>query len=287
MSDIEYFKPMKRYQHDIEYFKPSSPATLPSYNPADTTRGSPAQAIQHRHDSLGRCSFEIMEDIKERRRIRYNKLDPDPTPEEEFRFVLEGNERIRLKELEELEELANSQNRELYMSLTNNNTQSRVELVLPPFEKNKDYQDAYNDMILTIGIPTVKTEFRKPTQTNTGFLPSFMLSIFCQSNTKKYEKLIEILKEILHDEWNKIYKYTKIFLENSDEICKFKGEGLTLDPSKLLEYVNKIPRGPPSVKGGHSRRRRTGRRVVARRYSIKRTNSTNKRQNKRKYKNKK
>jgi hypothetical protein len=60
----------------------------------------------------------------------------------------------------------------------------------------------------------------------------------------------------------------------------------TLDPPNLLEYFKKNP-----VKGGgHStrrRRRRTRRRVVARRYSIKRTNSTNKRQNKRKYKNKK
>ena len=62
---------------------------------------------------------------------------------------------------------------------------------------------------------------------------------------------------------------------------------LALAPPNLLEYVKINPVGPPLVKGGHSRRRRTGRRVVARRYSIKRTNSTNKRQNKRKYKNKK
>jgi hypothetical protein len=66
---------------------------------------------------------------------------------------------------------------------------------------------------------------------------------------------------------------------------------LALAPPNLLEYVKNNPIGPPLVKGGgHStrrRRRRTRRRVVARRYSIKRTNSTNKRQNKRKYKNKK
>ena len=66
-----------------------------------------------------------------------------------------------------------------------------------------------------------------------------------------------------------------------------------LAPPNLLEYVKKNPIGPQSMVlglGGHStrrRRRRTRRRVVARRYSIKRTNSTNKRQNKRKYKNKK
>lgn len=64
-----------------------------------------------------------------------------------------------------------------------------------------------------------------------------------------------------------------------------------LAPPNLLELFKKNPIGPQSmVLGGHStrrRRRRTRRRVVARRYSIKRTNSTNKRQNKRKYKNKK
>ena len=64
-----------------------------------------------------------------------------------------------------------------------------------------------------------------------------------------------------------------------------------LAPPNLLKYFKKKPVGPQSiVLGGHStrrRRRRTRRRVVARRYSIKRTNSTNKRQNKRKYKNKK
>ncbi len=66
-----------------------------------------------------------------------------------------------------------------------------------------------------------------------------------------------------------------------------------LAPPNLLEYFKNKPVGPPSMVlglGGHStrrRRRRTRRRVVARRYSIKRTNSTNKRQNKRKYKNKK
>ena len=64
-----------------------------------------------------------------------------------------------------------------------------------------------------------------------------------------------------------------------------------LEPPNLLEYFKTNPVGPPLVKGaGHStrrRRRRTRRRVVARRYSIKRTNNTNKRQNKRKYKNKK
>jgi hypothetical protein len=67
---------------------------------------------------------------------------------------------------------------------------------------------------------------------------------------------------------------------------------LALAPPNLSEYVKNNPIGPPLVKGGgHStrsrHRRRTRRRVVARRYSIKRTNSTNKRQNKRKYKNKK
>lgn len=64
-----------------------------------------------------------------------------------------------------------------------------------------------------------------------------------------------------------------------------------LAPPNLLKYFKIKPVGPQSmVLGGHStrrRRRRTRRRVVARRYSIKRTNSTNKRQNKRKYKNKK
>jgi hypothetical protein len=64
-----------------------------------------------------------------------------------------------------------------------------------------------------------------------------------------------------------------------------------LAPPNLLEDFKKKPVGPQSmVLGGYStrrRRRRTRRRVVARRYSIKRTNSTNKRQNKRKYKNKK
>jgi hypothetical protein len=64
-----------------------------------------------------------------------------------------------------------------------------------------------------------------------------------------------------------------------------------LAPPNLLEDFKKKPVGPQSmVLGGYStrrRRRRTRRRVVARRYSIKLTNSTNKRQNKRKYKNKK
>ena len=101
-------------------------------------------------------------------------------------------------------------------------------LTLPPFNNNPDYHGAYNDMLITIGIPPNNKNFRHPTNDTDGAIPSSMLSMLCNYNKQQYNRLIElILKQILlnqtldkNDEMK--YGLTKFFLESSDKICKFR-----------------------------------------------------------------
>jgi hypothetical protein len=157
-------------------------------------------------------------------------------------------------------------------------------LILPPFNNNKKYQDAYNDMLVTIGIPRNNKNFRNPTDDTDGAIPSSMLSMLCGFNRPYYYALIKLLKGILYSNTEPKYGLTKIFLANSKGICEFKGKGLD-------DHIINTPENVPDQTAGskyrrkRTRKNRTGRKSISKKY--KRTRRSYRRMHAKKNKNKK
>ena len=186
-------------------------------------------------------------------------------------------------------ELKESPFRKLYMTITKDNTESEM-LILPPFNNNLEYQRAYNNMLITIGIPGNNENFRNPTNDTDGAIPSSMLSMLCGFNRPYYYALINLLKQILYLDTEPKYGLTKIFLANSKGICEFEGKGL--DPNT----INALAPDPYQNAGSKYRRKRTrknrtGRKSRSKKYKRTRRSYTrmhaNKNKNKKYSRNKK
>lgn len=171
------------------------------------------------------------------------------------------------------------------MSLTKDNTESNM-LILPSFNSNYEYKDAYNDMLITIGIPRNNKNFRNPTNDTDGAIPSFMLSMFCHYNRNKYQRLINILNDILYDNNEMIYGHTKLFLKNSDKICNFEGKGLKDHPIRTPVSVS-VPGQNAGSKYNRKHTRKTRRIHKTRSKKYKNTRRSYRQMREKKHKNKK
>ena len=206
-----------------------------------------------------------------------------------FRDSFKGTTEEQSKAAERAE-LTKFPYRKLYMSLTKDNTKS-IMLKLPPFNKNEEYQHAYNDMLITIG---TLPKLRHPTNNTEGDIPSSMLSMLCNFNKSQYDILIDLLTKILSSNNESKYELTRLFLENSKGICEFEGKSLD-DHIRSGDHIINT-RDPDQTAGSKYRRKRTrknrtGRKSRSKKYKRTRRSYTrmhaNKNKNKKYSRNKK